>query len=516
MRKKRHSIMTALRRLGGFALCAAAVAASGSAGAQGFTNLEREVREKTLSNGLKVILLPRRNAPVISMVTYADVGGVDENQNATGLAHIFEHMAFKGTTSIGARDFAKEAAAMQKEDEAFLALRAERLRRPKPDPAKLKELEEALKAAQAEAQKEVIPNEVGEILEREGAQGLNAFTSFDQTVYHYSLPSNKLQLWAALEADRFSHPVLREFYKEKDVIMEERRMGESQPTQRLIDDFMAVAFKASMYRSFVIGHMSDLRAITRDQAKAWFAKYYGARNLTAVIVGDTDPAAAMPVLEGTLGTIPPGEKPGPVITQEPPQRSEKRLSMEDPSQPILIIAYHKPDITDPDHAVYEATSDILAGGRSSRLYKALVKEKKLAIAVGAITQLGQKYPGLFLFYAVPNKGKTNAECEAAIYEQIELLKAEPVTPEELAGVKARAKSQFLETIGSNMGLAQQLANAQNLEGDWRETFRWLARIDRVTAEDVQRVSRKTFVKMNRTVGMIETAKEPAKPERSGS
>lgn len=508
-------IMKTMSRFVGFAVCVAAIAASGPAAAQGFTRLEQQVIEKTLANGLKVILLPRRNAPVISMVTYADVGGVDENQNATGLAHIFEHMAFKGTSSVGARDFAKEAAAMQKEDEAFLALRAERLRRPKPDPAKLKELEEAFKAAVAEAQKEVVPNEVGEILEREGAQGLNAFTSFDQTVYHYSLPSNKLQLWAELEADRFTHPVLREFYKEKDVIMEERRMGQSQPVGRLIDDFMPVAFKASMYRSFVIGHMSDLQGITRDQAKAWFAKYYGGRNLTAVVVGDIDPATAMPMLERTLGAIPPGEKPGPVITDEPPQRSEKRIIQEDPSQPMLFIAYHKPGITDPDHAVYEATRDILAGGRSARLYKALVKEKKIAADVGAITELGQKYPGLFIFYAVPNKSRTNGECEAAIYEQIEGLKKQPPTAEELAGVKARAKSQFLDSISSNMGIAMQLAHAQNLQGDWREMFRWLDRIDKVTAEDVQRVAEKTFGRMNRTVGMIETV-EPAKADRSGT
>jgi predicted Zn-dependent peptidase len=485
---------------------------AGAAAAQGFADLEKRVVEKTLPNGLKVILLPRTNAPVISMVTYADVGGVDENQNATGLAHIFEHMAFKGTITIGTKNFSEEVVAMKKEDEAFLAWRTEWLRRPRPDETKLKQLEAALKQAQAEAQKLVIPNEVGEILEREGAQGLNAFTSPDQTVYLYSLPSNKLELWASLEADRFSNPVLREFYKEKDVIMEERRMGQSQPMRRLIEDFMAVAFKASMYRSFVIGHMSDLQGISRSQARDWFTKYYGARNLTTVVVGDVDPTKAMPVLERTLGKIPTGEKPGPVITQEPPQRSEKRLIMEDPSQPMLLIAYHKPDINDADHAAYEAVSDVLAGGRSSRLYKALVKEKKLAIAVQAITQLGQKYPGLFLFFAVPNKGKTNADCEAAIYEEIEKLKSQPVTPEELEGLKARAKSNFLNGIGSNMGLAMQLAEAQNLQGDWRETFRWLSQIDKVTGEDIQRIAKKTFVKMNRTVGMIETAAEQTKTE----
>jgi predicted Zn-dependent peptidase len=492
------------------AALAVGVALAGPVGAQGFPDLEKKVVEKTLPNGLKVILLPRPFAPVISMVTYADVGGVDENQNATGLAHIFEHMAFKGTTTVGTKGYAKEAEAMKREDEAFLALRAERLRRPKPDEAKIKQLEEALKKAQDEARAFVVSNEIGDIIERAGGKGLNAFTSFDQTVYHYSLPSNKLELWAALEADRFTHPVLREFYKEKDVIMEEKRMGESQPTLRLFNDFMPVAYQASMYRSFVIGQMSDLKAITREQAEAWFAKYYRAKNLTAVVVGDVDPATAMPLLERTLGTIPAGEKPGPVVTVEPPQRAEKRLIMEDPSQPFLLIGYHKGDINDPDNAVYEAINDILAEGRSSRVYKSLVTEKKLALYAGAFTELGQKYPGLFVFIAVANKGKTNAECEAAIYEEIEKLKTQPVSDEELQAVKAKEKKKFLDKIDSNMGLAMELASAQNLQGDWHETFRFLSKIDKVTAADIQRVAQATFAKSNRTVAMIETtAEKPA-------
>ncbi len=403
---------------------------------------------------------------------------------------------------------------MKKEDEAFLALRAERMRRPKPDPERVKQLEEALKKAMDEARAYVVPNEIGDIIERAGGKGLNAFTSFDQTVYHYSLPSNKLELWATLEADRFTHPVLREFYKEKDVIMEERRMGESQPTGRLFIDFMPVAFEASMYRSFVIGWMSDLQAITRAQAEAWFAKYYRAKNLTAVVVGDVDPAAAMPMLERTLGTIPAGEKPGPVITKEPPQRAEKRLIMEDPSQPFLLIGYHKGDINDPDNAVYEAINDILAEGRSSRVYKALVSDKKVALFAGAFTQLGQKYPGLFVFIAVPNRGKTNAECEAAIYEEIEKLKNQPVSSDELQAVKAKERKKFLDSIDSNMGLAMELARAQNLEGDWRELFRYLDKIDKVSADDIQRVAKATFVKSNRTVGMIETT--VAQPATAGA
>jgi predicted Zn-dependent peptidase len=487
-----------------FVSLAVAFAFAGPSRAQGFLDLEKKVLEKTLSNGLKVILLPRPFAPVVSMVTYANVGGVDENQNATGLAHIFEHMAFKGTTTIGTKDYAKEAEAMKKVDDAFLALRAERLRRPRSDEAKIKQLEETFKRAQDEARAYVVPNELGDIIERSGGKGLNAFTSFDQTVYLYSLPSNKLELWATIEADRFTNPVLREFYKETDVIMEERRMAESRPITRLLIDFMPTAFSASMYRSFVIGWVSDIEATTRQQAEAWFDKYYRAKNLTAVVVGDVDPQTAIPMLERTLGAIPAGEKPDPVVTVEPPQRAEKRLIMEDPSQPFLIIAYHKGSITDPDDAVYEAINDILAEGRSSRLYKSLITDKKLALYTGSFTGLGQKYPGLFVFMAMPNRGKTNAECEAAIYEEIEQLRSHPVSDEELRAVKAKEKKKFLDTIESNMGLARELAFAQNLRGDWRETFRFLDKIDKVTAADIQRVAQATFLKSNRTVGMIET------------
>jgi predicted Zn-dependent peptidase len=488
--------------------CVAVLFASQPAaqGPSSFRGLEQKVVEKTLPNGLRVILVPLAGAPVVSMVTYADVGSVDENQNLTGLAHIFEHMAFKGTTTLGTKDLAKETEAMKKEDEAFLALRAERLRRPKPDAAKLKELEAAFSAAKEEAARHVDVGRFGQLLEQEGAMGLNAFTSFDQTVYVYSLPSNKLELWAALEYDRFTNPVLREFYKEKDVIMEERRMGESQPIRRLIEDFLAVAYKAHMYRSFVIGQMSDLRGITRADAEAWFKKYYGARNLTAVVVGDVDPASAWPMLEKWLGRIPPGEKPGPVVTEEPPQRAEKRIVMEDPSQPMLLVGYHRPGITDPDKSAYEALSDVLAGGPSSRLYKALVKEKQVALAAQAISSFGDKYPNLFLFLAVANRGRTNAECEAAVDAEIERIKNEPVSAEELAGVKARAKSALVDRLSDSLGFAEELATAQNLRGDWRLLFRELDEIDRITPADIQRVAQKVFVKSNRTVGLIETAK----------
>ncbi len=497
------------------ALAAAVLAAlaAAPAWAQGFKEMEGRVVEKTLPNGLKLIVLPRPKAPVTSFVTYADVGSVDEQVGATGLAHIFEHMAFKGTTTVGTKDIAKELAAMKAEDQAFAALRAERMRLPKPDEAKLKELEASFKKAQEGAQQYAETGEFDKILDRAGQQGLNAFTSFDQTVYMYSLPSNRVERWAALEQDRFTNPVLREVYKEKDVIMEERRMGESRPTGRLYEDFFAAAFKAHMYRSYVIGWMSDLQAISRAQAMDWFKRNYSARNLTAVVVGDVDPATVIPMLESHLGKIPAGQKPGPVVTVEPPQREEKRLIMEDPSQPFLLAGWHRPAITSPDNAAFEVVADVLGGGRSSRLYKALVKEKRSALMVRATASIeGEKYPGIFAVMCVPNKGKTNAECEAAIYDEMERLKNEPVSQDELDGVKARAKARFVDSIRSNMGIAMQLAMAENLQGDWRAMFRQLDEIDAVKPEDVMRVAKATFVKTNRTVGLIETAPKSDKKE----
>jgi predicted Zn-dependent peptidase len=476
--------------------------------AGGFETLENSVVEKTLPNGLTVIILPRHNAPVFSGLIYANVGSANENQNATGLAHIFEHMAFKGTKTIGSTDYAKEQVVLDKIEKAFLELRAARERKPAASEEEIKTLQDAFQKAQDEAQPFVVQNELGEILEREGVPDLNAFTNFDQTVYLYSLPSNKLELWATIESDRFTNPVLREFYKEKDVIMEEKRMGESNAVGKLLDDFMAVAFKSHMYRSWIIGSMSDLKHISRTEAEAWFDKYYRAKNLTCVLVGDVDPATAMPMIEKYLGKIPAGVKPSQFVSVEPPQRSEKRLVMEDPAQPFFVVAYHKAAFDDPDNAVYDAIADIIGGGRSSRLYTSLVKEKKVALAAGAYTELGKKYPGLFLFYAVPNQGKTPEECEKAIYEEIEKIKTSPVTKDELEGLKARSKANFIHALDNNIGLALNLATYENMTGSWKTLFQELDKIDKVTPDDIMRVANKTFIKSNRTVGIVETVQQP--------
>jgi len=484
-------------------------AAPRSAQAQDLSEFEKRMTKFTLANGLKFLVLERHEVPVVSFHTYADVGSVDEVKGITGLAHLFEHMAFKGTKTIGTKDYKAEAQTMAKMDELFEAMKMERRKGEQADKARLEQLEKQFKEAEQEAQKFIVHDEYEETLTRAGGEGFNAYTSEDATQYIVSLPSNKVELWTLLESDRFLNPVLREFYKEKDVVMEERRMSENNPQFRLFEEFQAIAYKAHPYGEPVIGHMSDLQALTRKKAEAFFNKHYSPSNLTIAIVGDVNPEQIKNLASEYFTSIPSGPKPEPVETVEPPQRGERRVTVEDQSQPLIAIGYHKPSINHPDNAVFDALTDIMSEGRTSRLYKSLVKDKKIAIGAAGFQGLpGNKYAGLFLFYAVPAKGHTNKECEDAIYDEIEKLKTEPVSPEELKKAKTRSRAGLIRQLDSNPELAAELTFYEVVTGDWRNLFVQLDRIDKVTAEDIQRVAKEYFTSKNRTVGVIETI--PAK------
>ncbi len=484
----------------------AVIAIPQPASAQDLAQFEKRMTEFTLDNGLKFLVLERHEAPVVSFHTYADVGAVDEVRGITGLAHLFEHMAFKGTTTIGTENYEAEKKAMAKIDEAFLALKLERRKGDQADKARIEQLESQFKQAQEEEQKYLVHDEYEEVFSREGSAGFNAYTSEDATQYIVSLPSNKAELWMVMESDRFANAVLREFYKEKDVVMEERRLGvESRPIGRLLEEFMGIAYMAHPYGREVVGFMSDLQALTRAQAEAFFEKYYEPSNLTIAIVGDVDPERIKTLATKYFGRVPSGPKPDPVETVEPPQLGERRVVVEDAAQPFVLIGYHKPSIHHPDDAVFDAITDIVGMGRTSRLYKSLVKEKKIAMAASGFQGMpGVKYPNLFLFYAVPARGHTNEECEEAIYTEIERLKSELVSPEELAKAKTRARASLIRQLDSNSGLAAQLTFYEVITGDWRNLFGQLDKIDKVTAEDIQRVAGEYFTTKNRTVGIIKT------------
>jgi len=477
--------------------------------AQDLAEFEKRMTEFTLNNGLKFLVLERPVAPVVSFHTYADAGSVDEVKGITGLAHLFEHMAFKGTKTIGTKNYAAEAKALQKCDELFAMIKAERRKGQQADKARVEELQKQFEQAQQEAQKYIVHDEYEEIFTQQGGAGFNAYTSNDATQYIVSLPSNKVELWMSLESDRFANPVLREFYKEKDVVMEERRLMENSPGGRLGEEFDAIAYKAHPYGEPVIGHMSDLQTLTRPEAEVFFKNYYSPSNLTIAIVGDVDPKQIRTLAEKYFSGISSGPKPEPVETTEPPQRGERRVVVEDPSQPLLLAGFHRPEIGHSDNAVFETLAEIIGVGRTSRLYKSLVKEKKIAASV-YVSGGGDKYPGLFIFYVVPAKGRTNQECEQAVYAEIEKLKTEHVTKEELQKAKTRSRARLIRQLDSNPGLAAQLSFYHCLTGDWRNLFKQLDKIEKVTAEDIQRVAKEYFTSKNRTVGVIETTTEDSR------
>ncbi len=477
--------------------------------AQDLAKFEKDLTEFTLDNGLKFLVLERHDAPVVTCFTHVDVGSVDEVKGITGLAHIFEHMAFKGTSTIGARDHKEEAKVLTRIDETFLSLRREIEKVDATDPNRVAKLRQQLKQLQQEAQKFLVHDEFEETLKREGGTNLNAGTSADYTVYFVNLPENKLELWMLMESERFRDPVLREFYMEKDVVMEERRLRtETQPVGQLIEDFLATAYKAHPYGEPVIGHMSDLQAISRSQAEAFFHEYYVPSNMTVAVVGDVHSDRVRQLAKKYFGRLARRPDPRPVVTVEPPQKGERCVKVEDPSQPFVVVGYHKPGINHPDDAVFDAITDIVGMGRTSRLYETLVKEKRIAVAASGFQGLpGVKYPSLFLFYSVPARGHTSEENLEAIYAQIERLKNEPVTQEELDKAKTRARAGLIRQLDSNQGLAQQLAFYEAVTGDWRNLFKQLDRIDAVTAADIQRVAKTYFTTMNRTVGVIQTTVE---------
>jgi len=474
--------------------------------AQDLSSYEKRVSVKTLPNGLTVVLWRRPEAPVFSFFTLVDAGSAQDPRDQTGLAHMMEHMAFKGTPDIGTTDYAAEKPALAKVEQAYAAYEAERIKRVGQDPQKLAQLKSAWEQAIKDADKYVVQNQFGEVVESHGGVGVNAFTSYDETGYMYSMPSNMIELWAALESDRLMHPVMREFYKERNVVMEERRMRtDSRPTGRLIEQFLGTAFMANPYHRPTIGYASDLQSFSATDAADFFHHYYVPSNMVIGLVGDLDPETVFPIIEEYFGRLPATPKPEELTTTEPPQNSTRAVTLHDPSQPFYIEGYHRPSYLAPDDAVYDAISDILSNGRTSRLYRSLVRDKKIAaVAAGFSGWPGVKYSHLFSFYGVPLPGHTNEELQKAVHEEIDKLKTQDVTDDELQMFKTRTKADLIRGLASNEGLAQQLATYQTRYGDWRELFRYLDRVDKVTKADLRRVANQVFAETNRTVGLIET------------
>jgi predicted Zn-dependent peptidase len=469
--------------------------------AQSLAEFEKKVTAFTLENGLKFLIVERHEAPVVSFHTYVNAGSVDDPSGRSGLAHMFEHMAFKGTASIGSKNWAAERKALDAIEAIYDRLQAERDKGFRADARRIALLEDQLKEAVATADKLVEPQEYDRIIESSGGVGLNAGTSEDSTTYFVSYPANRMELWFLLESERFLNPVFREFYKERDVVREERRMRvESSPQGQLVEALLSTAFAAHPYRVMPGGWASDIEGLRRGDAERFFKTYYSPANMLIGIAGDVHPAEARRLAERYFGRLPRGTGAPRVRTVEPPQKGERRVAVESAAQPFVAMAYKRPDQHSPDDLVLDVLSEVLSGGRTGLIYKELVRDQRISLGAAAEAAFpGGKYPPLFLFFSVPAPGHTVEENEKAIYAIVERIQKEKPEEAAIQRVRTKLRASLIRRLDSNAGLAAALCFYEANFGDWRKLFTDLGEYEKITAEDVQRVARKYLVASTRTV-----------------
>ncbi|MFQ5597913.1 MAG: M16 family metallopeptidase [Nitrospiria bacterium] len=474
-------------------------------------SLADRVVEHTLLNGLRILMVERHQVPTISFRIIYKVGSADEVNGITGVAHLYEHMAFKGTQRIGTRNYEAETKSILRIEQVYQEIAREKGKGPKADPKRLETLAAEFDALQEAARKWVVPNELADIYDRNGASGFNASTSRDVTNYMVSLPANRLPLWIAIESDRMANPVMREFYKEREVVLEERRRSvETSPGGKLYETFLSTAFAAHPYGNPILGWPSDVGTLSATETERFFKTYYGPSNTVIAMVGDFKTDAVIPLLERSFGQIPTAPAPPPVVTVEPPQRGERRVEVEDNANPRLLIGFHKPNLHHPDDPVFDVIDSLLSMGRTSRLYKKLVVEKKIAVGVSSSAgSPGARYSNLFTFSATPRAPHTTEDLEEAIYAELERLKQEAPTQKEMDKVITNIDASLVRSLRSNSGLAGQLGYFEAVAGDWRYILRNRDAIAKVTAEDVMRVAKTYFTKKNRTVARLVSVQDGA-------
>jgi len=466
--------------------------------------LEGKVKRITLDNGMRFLVVRRGTAPVFAANLRFRVGSVDDPGGESGLAHLFEHLAFKGTSTIGTRDAKQEAELLDAMDKAAIDLLREEDRGDAADPKRVEALRADLETLTKKLQELTVKDEFSQILTGNGAAGLNASTSTDLTSYVVALPANRLELWCLLESARLRDPVLREFYSERDVVMEERRMRiDNQPQGKLYEQLLLSAFQAHPYRVPTVGWMSDLEHLTRPQAAEFRRGFYAPNNAVATLVGDIDPAAAERLIRLYFDALPAGPPPRPPVTTEPPQTGERRAVVEFDAGPELMIAFHKGVWPSPDDPVLQVIDSLLTSGRTSRLFRRLVLTTQVASDVYSAQAPGDRYPNLFVIGASPRAPHTSAEVETAILQELARLSAETVPERELQKVKNQLQASFLYPLRSNPGLAEQLSYYEILTGDWKNLDVYATALQATTAAQVQDAARRTFVPSNRTVAVLE-------------
>ena len=490
-------------------LAALVLLAPASAAAQEVQAIEHE-----LENGMTLLLVPRPGDPNVAAGWVAKVGSVNERPGITGVAHLFEHMMFKGTHTIGTRDIEEDLRLIEALDALKAEMQVEEARLielhrrgviddpQSPDVRSPRHREllaefEALLARQSEL---VIKEDFSRIYTGQGASAMNAGTSYDFTIYFVNVPANKLELWFWLESDRLLNPVFREFYAERDVVHEERRLRtDSTPIGKFREQFDAMFWESSPYSWPVIGWPSDIEGVTREEALAFFDVYYAPNNIAATLVGDFDPGEAIALAERYFARLPRGARPalGP-RTREMPQLAEKRMVAYAETNPQVVIRYH----TVPDGHVDEPALVVLGqllNGRTGRLYRALVEDQEVATGASG-GQAGFKYEGMFELRGTARQGRTPEEVEQALYAELERLKTEPVGDRELQKVKNQNAASTFRDLEGNFQLMMQLLIRESYRG-WATINSDPPLYDAVTAADVMRVANAYFLPETRAVAI---------------
>ncbi len=505
-------------------LILAALLAAVSGGAVHAQQVEPE--EFVLDNGMKFLLYPRTEQPnIIAAGWVAKVGSANERPGITGISHFFEHMMFKGTTTMGTEDAQLDGERRRSQRalrDRFLELmygeQYERWRKgevtdpwdPEQFTGELDELRRSLKDEMDTHKEEIVNNEFDQVYTELGASGMNAFTTYDLTFYFINVPSNKFELWAWMESDRLNDSVFREFYSERDVVHEERRMRtESTPTGVFDEQFDAMFWQSSTYSWPVIGWTSDLNSYTEEQAWDYYHTYYQPANLVGFVVGDFDPAEIKPMIREYFSRLSPGNRPVPaVVTLEMPQLAEKRMIAECDCQPQIRVRYHAVPFNHKDEAALDMMSNIL-NGRTGRLYKSMVEGAEIAQSAFGSND-ARKYGGLFEFSATTKGDATPEELEAAWYVELERFKTELVSEDELQKEKNQALADSYRRLQSNFFLLVQLGYFEG-EGGWEYINEFPKRQQAVTPEDIMRVANEYFAETDRTVAVYRR-KEGGAPE----
>jgi predicted Zn-dependent peptidase len=412
-------------------------------------------------------------------------------------------MLFKGTERLGTWNFQAEKPIMAEVERLAQVLDDMIV---KNDQKRAAEVREKIRKLHEEQRRYIIKDEIWDIYLRSGAVGLNASTGQETTQYYLSLPSNRLELWAILESDRFRNPVFREFYAERDVVFEERRLRtDTQPRGKLNEVFYSVMFLSHPYRSPVVGWPSDLLRMKKEEVEDYYRTHYAPNNAVVVFVGDVKFDEVVALMEKYFGDFPHGKEIQDPKTVEMEQSGERRVAVEHNAEPEVLIGYHTPRLGHPDQYALDVLQEILSGGRTSRLYRNLVEKKRIAVSATASVDTG-RFPGLFAFLITPRTPHGVGDAEKAVYEEIERAQNEPIAEWEVAKAKNNLEVNALRRIRSNQSLARLLGSSEAVAGEWRFILDRLERWRAITAEDLMRVTKQYLTRRNRTVAWIERSR----------